>query len=78
MTNEKVLGLKERYANRKGEAYQLLRRKQQFPDEKLDEMLRMGIIDSKEKELDILFGPSYEEGKFKGLHQKMKHDLTGY
>lgn len=78
VTNEKVLGLKERYANRKREAYQLLRRKQQFPDEKLDEMLRMGMIDSKEKELDILFGPTYEEGKFKEIHQKMKHDLTSY
>lgn len=77
-TNEKILGLKERYANRKVEAYQLLRRKQQFPDEKLDEMLRMGMIDSKEEELDFLFGPAYEEGKFKELHQKMKHDLTGY
>ena len=78
VTNEKVLGLKERYANRKGEAYQLLKRKQQFPDEKLDEMIRMGIIDSKKEILDVLFGSAYEEGKFKELHQKMKHDLTGY
>lgn len=78
VTNEKVLGLKERYANRKGEAYQLLKRKQQFPDEKLDEMIRMGIIDSKKEILDVLFGSAYEEGKFKELHQKMTHDLTGY
>lgn len=78
ITNERVLGLNDRYANRYLEAYHLLRLKQQYPDEKLDEMLKMGIIDSKEAELDTLFGPKYEKGKFKKIHQKMKHDLTGY
>lgn len=78
ITNEKALGLKDRYANRYLEAYHLLKRKQQFPDEKLDEMFKMRIIKSKEDELDVLFGPKYEKGKFKVIHQKMKHDITGY
>lgn len=56
--NERVLGLKDRYANRYMEAYQLLKRKQQNTDEKLESMVKMGLIESKESEMDNLFGPA--------------------
>ena len=78
VTNEKVLGLKDRYANRYMEAYQLLKRKQQNSDEKIESMVKMGLVESKKTALDSLFGPAYEKGKFKVIHQKMKHDITGY
>lgn len=76
--NENVLGLKDVYAHRFREAYDLLRKKQHNPDEKLEEMVRMGIYSSVEEARSILFGPSYEEGKYQTIHQKMKHDLVGY
>lgn len=76
--NENVLGLKDIYAHRFREAYDLLRRKQHNPDEKLEELVNMGFYPSVEEARIILFGPSYEEGKFQTIHQKMKHDLVEY
>lgn len=78
VSNEKVLGLTARYANRSTEAYHLLKRKQQFSDEKIEELVKMGLYESEKQVKDSLFGPSYEEGKFKVIHQKMKKDLVGY
>ena len=75
--NEKVLGLADRYANRYLEAYNLLKRKQQFSDDKLDDYIKMGMISSKDEVLEAMFGPAYESGKFKVIHQKLKHDLIG-
>ena len=76
--NEKVLGLADRYAHRYREAYMLLKRKQQCPDDKIDELIRMGLYPSKEAFMETFFGPAYEEGKLKEIHQKMKHDIIGY
>ena len=76
--NEEVLGLTDRYAHRYGEAYMLLKRKQQCPDDKIDELIRMGLYPSKEAFMEMFFGPAYEEGKLKMIHQKMKHDIIGY
>ena len=78
VVNEKVLGLKERYANRYQEAYVLLRRKQHNNDSKIEELVRMGVYLSRQEALDDLFGPSYQKGKFQIIHQKMKKDLVGY
>jgi hypothetical protein len=76
--NEKVLGLKERYENRYKEAYGLLRRKQQFPIEKIEELVDEGFFMSVEDAYRTLYGASYEEAKFKQIHQKLKKDLIGY
>jgi len=78
VSNEKVLGLTARYANRYQEAYHLLKLKQQFSDEKIAELVKMGLYDSADHLKSSLFGPPYEEGKFQQLHQKMKKDLVGY
>ena len=76
--NEQVLGLKERYENRYAEAYDLLRRKQQFPIEKIEELVDSGFFSSVTEAYRVLFGVTYEEAKFKEIHQKMKKDLIGY
>ena len=76
--NEEVLGLTDRYAHRYREAYMLLKRKQQCPDDKIDELIRMGLYPSKEAFMETFFGPAYEDGKLKMIHQKMKHDIIGY
>lgn len=76
--NEAVLGLKNRYVSRYEEAYQLLRNRQLNCDDRLEKLVVAGFYDSKEQAMDVLFGPAYEDGKFKKTHQKMKHDLVGY
>jgi hypothetical protein len=76
--NERVLGLKERYENRYGEAYELLKRRQQFPIEKIEELVDEGFFTSVESAYRTLYGASYDEAKFKQIHQKLKKDLIGY
>ena len=76
--NERVLGLKERYENRYIEAYELLKRKQQFPIEKIEELVDSGFFPSVAEVYRTLFGATYEEAKFKAIHQKLKKDLIGY
>lgn len=76
--NEKVLGLKARYENRYGEAYDLLRKKQHFPAEKLEELVDEGFFPSVEEAYRILYGAPYEEAKFQQIHRKLKKDLIGY
>ena len=78
VTNDINLGLSDRYANRYEEAYQLLRRKQFNCKDRLEKLVEVGYYDSMEQAMDILFGPAYEKGKYKKIHQKMKHDLVGY
>lgn len=77
-TNEVVLGLKERYANRYSEAYDLLVKKQHFPEEKIDELIRQGYFASRDEAMRALFGAPYGERKFKEIHTKMQHDMIGY
>lgn len=78
MKNEEVLGLKDRYAGRYMEAYELLKKKQSFPEEKMEEMVKAGFFESKEQLRKALFGEPYEATKFKIILQKMKKDLIGY
>lgn len=72
------MGLTDRYAHRYREAYMLMKRKQQCPNDKIDELIRMGLYPSKEAFMKTFFGPAYEEGKLKMIHQKMKLDIIGY
>ena len=44
----------------------------------LTELIRMGLYPSKKAFMETFFGPAYEEGKLKEVHQKMKHDIIGY
>lgn len=55
-----------------------MKRKQQCPNDKIDELIRMGLYPSKEAFMKTFFGPAYEEGKLKMIHQKMKLDIIGY
>jgi hypothetical protein len=52
--NEKVLGLKDRYAGRCREAYELLFKKQHCPEEKMEEVVKEGYFASKEQLKAIL------------------------
>lgn len=78
IANEAVLGLKDRYASRYPEAYDLLIKKQHFPVEKIDELIKQGYLSSRDEAMRVLFGAPYEERKFKEIHAKMRHDMIGY
>lgn len=75
--NEKNLALEQRYYPIRSEAHDLLRKKQQYPDEKLEEMERMGF-GTKEQLKHDFFGTPRSLAIGKLLHTKMKHDLIGY
>lgn len=77
VVNERVLALEQRYDILKPTVRDLLRKKQQFPEEKLEELERMGLF-SKEQLKRDLFGAPRSEANGKELHTKMKHDLIGY
>ena len=55
----------------------LLRKKQQYPDEKLEELERLGFGKIKQLKQDLFGLPRYM-AKGKELHTKMKEDLIGY
>lgn len=76
--NERVLGLKDRYASRYREAYDLLLKRQHCPEEKMDELVKAGFFASKEQLKKVLYGDPYEETKFQMILQKLKKDLVGY
>lgn len=75
--NEKALGLEQRYTSQNHIVKDLLKKKQQFPDEKLEKMEKAGF-GTKEQLTRALFGAPRAEIKGKELHTKMKHDLIGY
>ena len=77
VVNERVLALEQRYDVLKPEVRDLLRKKQQFPDEKLEELERMGLY-TKEQLKRALFGAPRSEANGHELHTKLKHDLIGY
>ena len=59
------------------EVHRLLKNKQQFPIEKLEEMENMGF-GSKEDLRMAFFGTPKDEARWHELHTKMKFDLIGY
>lgn len=77
IVNENILALEQRYAVLSPKVRELLRKRQQFPIEKLEEMERAGF-GTKEQFLRALFGAPRLETNGKELHTKMKQDLLGY
>lgn len=75
--NNRSLALEQRYDSVTSDVYQLLRKKQQYPDEKLEELERLGFGKIKQLKQD-LFGLPRSMAKNKELHTKMKEDLIGY
>ncbi len=75
--NDGALALQQRYESVSPEVRRLLRNKQNFPEEKLEEYERLGI-DTKANLIYSLFGNPRAKAKGKELHTKMKEDLIGY
>ena len=77
IVNEETLALEQRYDNMTYTAYQLLKNKQEYSDEKLMELERLGLGDANLLKRS-LFGKPRKEAKGLELHTKMKYDLIGY
>lgn len=75
--NNRTLALEQRYESITSDVYRLLRKKQQYPDEKLEELERLGFGKIKQLKQDLFGLPRYM-AKGKELHTKMKEDLIGY
>lgn len=69
--NVDVLRLEERYERHKEVARELLLRKQQYNDEKIEEMIKASFFESREQFEHILFGePSRDQ-----VLQKLRRDI---
>ena len=75
--NNRSLALEQRYEKVSSIAYYLLKKKQQYSEEKLEEMERIGFGKKEDIKRD-LFGLPRKEAKGKELHTKMKEDLIGW
>ena len=73
MKNVDVLRLEERYERHKPLARHYLLLKQQYPDEKIAEYVRLGVFPSAEDAYRILYGVSSKDA----ILQKLKRDLVG-
>ena len=76
IVNESTLALEQRYDSQTSVAYQLLKCKQDFDDDKLLELERLGIGTVSELKREI-FGKPRDEARGFELHTKMKYDLIG-
>lgn len=76
-SNVELLGLEERYKSYAPEAHRLLLNLQRYNDEKIQELIRMGM-GTREDIISTVFGPQDPEEKKHTLRQKMLKDLTGY
>lgn len=77
VTNNQSLALEQRYAQYTHEAYELLRKRQFYSEEKLAELEHMGLGDKEKLKYD-LFGCPREEVKGTELRTKMKKDLIDW
>ena len=78
VVNEKNLALEQRYNKHlSSEVYRLLKNKQQFSKEKIEEIVKWGMV-SEEDLMINFFGRPRSEAKGKELHTKMKQDLIGW
>lgn len=77
VVNQDTLGLEQRYQSLNSTACQLLKNKQNFDDDKLAEMERMGFGAVEELKRSF-FGKPRSEALGTELHTKMKEDLIGY
>lgn len=75
--NERALGLEQRYTSQNSTVKDWLKKKQQFSDDKIEEMEKAGF-GTKEQLIRAFFGAPRAETKGKELHTKMKQDLIGY
>ena len=75
--NVEQLGLQQRYERYAPEVHKLLTNLQNFSEEKIEELVRLGL-GSREKIISMYFGPQDPEEKKNALRQKMLKDLTGY
>lgn len=77
MRNIKVFALEERYNNKEQKelAYELLRKKQRYTDDKLAEMVRAGFVESIEVAKRDLFGELSNSQN--SLFNKLKRDILG-
>lgn len=75
--NVEQLGLQQRYERYAPEVHKLLTNLQNFSEEKIEELVRLGL-GSREKIISIYFGPQDPKEKKNALRQKMLKDLTGY
>lgn len=71
--NVDVLRLEERYERHKSRAHRYLLLKQQYPDEKIAECVRLGAFPSAEAAYQILYGSSSKNN----ILEKLKRDLVG-
>ena len=72
IVNESTLALEQRYDSQTSVAYQLLKCKQDFDDDKLLELERLGIGTVSELKREI-FGKPRDEARAFELHTKMKY-----
>ena len=75
--NERTLALEQRYESQTATAYQLLKSKQNFNDDKLKELERLGF-ETVDQLRRTIFGKPLKEARGFELHTKMKYDLIGY
>lgn len=76
-SNVDILGLEQRYEPLSSDVYKLLKNKQDYSMDKLEELERAGF-GTKESFMRAIFGKPRSEAKGKELHTKMKEDLIGY
>lgn len=77
--NNKTLALEQHYNNRKEVIRKFLMAAREYESEKVAELIRMGISEEWiEKLKKLTLGEPYPQGRGKELHQKLRHDLTGY
>ena len=76
--NADVLKLNDIYAVHTSEALELLRSKQSFPPEKIEEMVRLGFYKDFEEGIRKTFNLPLPQDEGKTLNRKMIKDLTGY
>ena len=75
--NVSLLALEQRYERHAPEAHRLLRNRQLYSDEKINEIVKL-TGRSREEFISSMFGPQDINVKKKELRQKMLKDLTGY
>lgn len=75
--NVQVLYLEERYKKYKDKAHKYLTLKQQYNDEKIEEMVRQGFFKSKELAYRFLYEEPLVDDEKQKLLAKLKRDITG-
>lgn len=77
--NNKTLALEEHYNNRKEVIRKFLMAAREYESEKVEELIRIGISDEWiQNQKKLALGEPYPQERGKELHQKLRHDLTGY